>query len=97
MSRALSTADVIENLQQVIHDLHDLSARTGKPFEGIRIEGLIFQYRDNPDPSFWTIVIHPSGADPDAAELEEAEEVEDDDEPDDLTEKFEEGFKEGRK
>ena len=50
---------VTEKLQQVLHDLHDLTAFSGQaPFQGMVINNLPFQYRDI-GLSHWTIRIEP--------------------------------------
>lgn len=50
---------VMEDLQGILHDLSDLSARTtGGPFQGLVVEGLPFQYRDM-GRSVWKITFEP--------------------------------------
>lgn len=60
MSRALTYDVVMEELQQVLHDLHDLSMfGTNKPFRGIVFRDIEFVWRDDPL-SRWMIRIEPS-------------------------------------
>ena len=107
MSQPLSFPKVVEALQRVLHDLHDLSSfRAKQPFTGLRLDGVLLQYRDQ-GPSYWTIIIQPAGVPgEEVEEVEEVDEVEDepfegeDDEEDPertLEEEFLEGFNEGRK
>lgn len=59
MSRSLTADVVYEELQQVLHDLHDLSMfGDRKMFRGIVIEDLQFVWRDEPL-SHWKITIEP--------------------------------------
>ena len=59
MSRSLTIKVVYEQLQQVLHDLHDLSMfGDNKPFRGIVISDVEFVWRDDPL-SHWTIRIEP--------------------------------------
>lgn len=61
MSRPLTMAVVIEELQGVLHNLRDLSERAGAPFDGTVITNLPFTYRDDPQVSYWDISITPVG------------------------------------
>ena len=62
MSQPLSFQKVVEGLQRVLHDLHDLSEFQAKrPFTGVVLEGVLLQYRDH-GPSYWRISIQPAGA-----------------------------------
>ena len=101
MSQPLSFQKVVEGLQRVLHDLHDLSEFGAKrPFTGIVIEDVLLQYRDH-GPSYWRVSIQPAGVE----EVEEVDEAEildepfegEDEEPLSLEEEFLEGFEEGRK
>lgn len=102
MSQPLSFQKVVEGLQRVLHDLHDLSEFGAKrPFTGIVVEDVLLQYRDH-GPSYWRVSIQPAGVE-EVEEVEEAEidepfEGEDDEDLDrTLEEEFLEGFEEGRK
>ena len=109
MSQPLSMLKVVEGLQRVLHDLHDLSEfGAHQPFKGIDLQPILLQYRDY-GPSYWRITIQPAGtADVVVEEVEEVEEIpEFEDEPFEgeedeelertLEEEFLEGFEEGRK
>ena len=60
-SKALSIETVIEQLQQVLHNLTDLSEfRAQRPFEGVTFESIPLYYRERSDPTFWRILIVPA-------------------------------------
>ena len=60
MSKPLTREKIYEDLQRVLHDLHDLSIFGDKqPFRGIVITHLPIQYRDE-GMSFWTIRFEPA-------------------------------------
>jgi hypothetical protein len=60
MSRQLTFNDVLIQLQQVLHNLHDLSQfGEGQPFQGVVISDLEFVWREEPL-THWTIRIEPS-------------------------------------
>lgn len=93
MSQALTMNKVLEALQRTLHDLADLHAKAGRPFEGITVEALPFTYRDF-GVSLWDITFTPH-----SGQVEETT-LEDEDEPEELEsleESFVEGFNEGRK
>ena len=59
MSRQLTFEAVVEGLQKVLHDLHDLSNYADQqPFKGLVITDVEFIWRDEPV-SHWTIRIEP--------------------------------------
>jgi len=59
MSRQLTFEAVVEALQKVLHDLHDLSNYADRqPFNGLVITDVEFVWRDDPV-SHWTIRIEP--------------------------------------
>ena len=98
---------VVEGLQRVLHDLHDLSEfHDHRPFVGIDLQPILLQYRDY-GPSYWRITIRPAGTADVVEEVEEVEEIPEfedepfegeDEEPErTLEEEFLEGFEEGRK
>ena len=57
MSRALTTEDVLEGLQKIIHDLHDLSARDHSQVVGVVVTVPV-QYRAI-SLSNWKVTIEP--------------------------------------
>lgn len=59
MSKPLTMTKVLEDLQAVLHDLHDLAWTNGQPFVGLNIVGLQMQYRDV-GLSAWDIRIVPA-------------------------------------
>lgn len=64
----MTLTKVMEDLQVVLHDLQDLSARSGQPFRGIVIRDLVVQWRDQ-GAAPWTIRIEP--ARPESQQTEE--------------------------
>jgi|KBSMisStaDraftv2_1062788.scaffolds.fasta_scaffold173882_6 hypothetical protein len=63
MSRSLSYQVVMEELQQVLHDLHDLAMfRENHQFRGVVFRDIDFVWRDHPL-SHWTIRIEPTTPD----------------------------------
>ena len=70
MSEPLTMDRVLVRLQMVLHDLNDLAAHAGQPFQGITINGLNFTYRDV-GTTFWKIKILPEGMPDDDDEVEE--------------------------
>ena len=87
---------VLEALQRTLHDLADLHAKQGIPFNGITIEELPFTYRDF-GTSMWDITFTPHGLVQEVEEiLLDEEDAEDEEELESLEEAFVDGFNEGR-
>ena len=102
MSEPLTMDRVLIRLQMVLHDLADLAAQAGQPFQGLTINGLNFQYRDR-GTSFWKIKITPEGMPDGDDEVEEIPmdefldtDEDDEDEPDAIDEAFQQGIDEAR-
>ena len=57
MSRSLTISKVMEDVQGVLHDLHDIHARAGRTYEGSAL-AVEFQYRDFGS-SKWLVRIEP--------------------------------------
>ena len=86
MSDPLTMNRVLVRLQMVLHDLNELAAQAGQPFQGITINGLNFTYRDH-GTTFWKIKFTPEGLPDDDDMVEEIpmdEYLGDDDEGDEI-------------
>jgi len=71
MSKALSTEQILEQLQQVLHNCHDLAASNQRDFRGI-VFVVPLQYRDF-GLSRWKVTVEPYDGQWDDTEVSEAD------------------------